>query len=331
MARVYIGIPTWNRPDLVKDAINSAVAQTLTDLRVVVSDNASSGVVTEEIEAFVHSLGDPRVSFVKQPINCGEGGQAAYFLSECCEDYIIILHDDDRLEPELVAAAVDRLDNEPTVDFFSSSQYLFDEQGAVLDKETRAFNARLQRDELVDGPVDNILDLVLFRMMFALSGTVFRTSTLRECGLEDDFGGYPFDLSVMLRQAENSKRVWWDSRRLVGYRWHDNQGHRENCWDFNERIISGLMKLMEARRFTGRTERLRRWKLAFSYQRYAYIKFVEGRAGDGYRYLFKAIRVDPLRFHLWAYVGIALFIPFLIPRIWGKRVTRVEAKSESTV
>lgn len=329
MARVYIGIPTWNRPDLAKNAIRSAVTQTFADIRIVVSDNDSPGSVAEEVEEFVRSLKDPRITFFKQPRNCGESGQSQYFLDKCNEDYIIFLHDDDRLEPNLVAAAVERLDHDPSVDFFSSNQYLFDEQGTVLEEETRSYNSSLLRDQLVDGPVDNILELVMERMTFALSGTVFRASTLRECGLEDDGGGYPFDLSVLLRQAENNKRVWWDSRKLLGYRWHANQGHRVNCWEFNERTVGGLMKLMEVRRFTGRPERLRRWKLAFAYRRYAYIKFVEGRTGDGYRYLAKAVCVDPLRYQLWGYVGIAFFLPFLIPRIWGGRVTLAEPDPES--
>lgn len=321
MAKVFIGIPTWNRPDLVRDAINSASAQTFADLRIVVSDNCSPGSVAQEVEAYVRSLGDPRIAFVQQPRNCGENGQSQYFLRECSEEYIIILHDDDRLEPDLVATAVERLDSEPSVDFFSSNQYLFDEQGLILEQETARYNTWLLRDQLEDGPVDDILEIILERLTFGLSGSVFRAHTLRECGLEDFPGSYPFDFNVILRQAENRKRVWWDSRKLVGYRWHAGQARKASCWEYNERHITSFKKLLETREFSGRPERLRRWLLAFAYRRYAYIRFVAGEAREGYRYLGKALQQDPLRWQLWGYVGIALLTPFMIRRIWGHQVT----------
>ena len=321
MARALIGIPTWNRPGFVKEAIASACAQTFTDIRVLVSDNCSPGTVGQEINQFIQSLNDPRVEFVRQPENCGENGQSHFFLRECKEEYIVFLHDDDRLEPDLIARAVDRLDNDPSVDFFSCNQYLFDEQGNILEGETEKYNKWLMRDKLPDGPIDNILELVLERLMFGLCGSVFRTRTLRQCGLDDSVDAFPFDFNVILRQAENRKRVWWDSRKLVGYRWHAGQARKVSCWEYDERHITGFMRLLEARTFSGRAERLRRWLLAFSYRRYAYIRFVSGEAGEGYRYLGNALRQDPLRWRLWAYVGMAVVLPFLIRPIWGNRVT----------
>lgn len=321
MARVLIGIPTWNRPALVREAILSAQAQTFTDIRILVSDNDSGPEVAGEIAAFVASLEDPRIEFVQQLENCGENGQTQYLLEQCVEDYMMVLHDDDRLEPDLLAAAVACLDQHPEIDLFSTNQYLFDEAGDLLEAETASYNAELMRDRLVEGEIEGMLELVLQRMMFALSGSLFRTESLRECGLEDSPDTYPFDFNVMLRQAENGKRVWWDSRKLVGFRWHAGQARKTSFWEFNESHIKGFMRIVEPRRYTGGAESKRRWLLAFSYRRYAYIQFVAGRYLDGYRYLGKAVKEDPLHWRLWVYVGFALAFPFLIKPLWGGRTT----------
>ena len=63
MARVFVGIPTLNRPQWVQDAVNSVCAQTLDDFRLVVSDNASDGDAPDVVADFVRKLADPRVRF----------------------------------------------------------------------------------------------------------------------------------------------------------------------------------------------------------------------------------------------------------------------------
>ena len=55
--RVSIGIPTLNRPDLVKAALSTVLSQSHRDLEVMVVDNGSTH---ETIDA-LHELSDPRV------------------------------------------------------------------------------------------------------------------------------------------------------------------------------------------------------------------------------------------------------------------------------
>jgi glycosyltransferase involved in cell wall biosynthesis len=57
MVTVTIGIPTYNRPDWLRQAIRSALVQTVEDFRVLVSDNASD----EETRMVVESFDDERI------------------------------------------------------------------------------------------------------------------------------------------------------------------------------------------------------------------------------------------------------------------------------
>ena len=59
---VSICIPTYNRAEMVADAIRSALSQTYPALDVVVVDNASNDRTAE----VVASLADPRLRFVPE-------------------------------------------------------------------------------------------------------------------------------------------------------------------------------------------------------------------------------------------------------------------------
>ena len=321
---VFVGIATWNRPKMVKDAINSVVSQSFTNFRCIVSDNASNPEHSQLVKQYVDGLDDPRVSFYQQPVNCGENGQCRWFLDQCKEKYFLFLHDDDLLEPELIEAALQILESNHQVDFFTSNQYLFDEPGHVLETVTREYNTGLMRDGLSDGIVDKPLERELLRGVFGLSGTVFRTESVRECGLEDASDTYPFDFNVMLRQVERGKQPWWDNRKLVGYRWHEGQESKQNNWEFNERHIRGYMKILEARNFSGQAGKIRNFLLAFSYRRYAYILLSKGQWRNGHRYLRRGVLLDPLNMPAWIYLGFASLLPFLVKPIWSKKITFAE-------
>src|SRR5665213_1785921 len=110
MTKIFIGIPTYNRPVMVRDTILSIQAQTFGDYRVIVSDNVSDGDTADQIERFVTGLGDDRFTFVRQAENGGEYGQGRFFLRQSADcELFMILHDDDVLLPEYLAEGVSRL------------------------------------------------------------------------------------------------------------------------------------------------------------------------------------------------------------------------------
>src|SRR5690242_9782613 len=125
--RVTVALPTYNRSALLREALDSVLAQTFTDFVVVVSDNAS----TDETPDVVASYGDPRIVYRRQGRNIGWIANFNSALSGAETDYGIFLSDDDLLRPDLLARAVEVLDAHPGVGIFHSAFDIIDASGTV--------------------------------------------------------------------------------------------------------------------------------------------------------------------------------------------------------
>jgi glycosyltransferase involved in cell wall biosynthesis len=321
---VFVGIPTRNRPRLVREAIQSVLAQTHAKFAVVVSDNQSTPAAAADVERYVREIADPRLSYYLQPADGGEYGQGRYLIERCREDYFVILHDDDRLEPEYLAYAVGVMQSDRQLAFFSTSQYVIDEDGYHLPQITRAYNRGEGRHRLKDGRIENVLELFMRHGgVFSISGTVFRSAAVRSAGLVDPDceGLYPFEYNVFLRQAEHGARAYYSRRQLVAYRQHPGTMRNYARPFFNRTMMRTLITILERRRFSGKPEWSRRRLLAAVCRNYGYIMYVAGERRACYSFLARAIGLYPLSPRTWIYTAIALVLPFLIPRLWGPSVT----------
>lgn len=93
--KISILLPTRNRLDLLKLAIESVRLQEYSDWEIVVSDNASD----DDIGAYVQSLGDPRIRCrrFEQLVPVTDNWNAA--LEAATGEYFVMLGDDDALVP----------------------------------------------------------------------------------------------------------------------------------------------------------------------------------------------------------------------------------------
>ncbi|MEY2513161.1 MAG: hypothetical protein QOJ89_519 [bacterium] len=108
---VSIAIPTYNRRTKLERAIASALAQSHEDLEVVVTDNASSDG-TDELLARL-AAADGRLRVVRQSSNRGMVANlnAAFALAQ--GSYVMLLSDDDWLDPRCIATALALLGERP--------------------------------------------------------------------------------------------------------------------------------------------------------------------------------------------------------------------------
>jgi glycosyltransferase involved in cell wall biosynthesis len=106
---VSVIIPSFNRAHCVGVAINSALAQTLSALEVIVIDDGSSDGTADLVSA----INDPRVRFLRHDANRGASAARNTGLAHACGRYIALLDSDDVWLPEKLAAQVELLEGAP--------------------------------------------------------------------------------------------------------------------------------------------------------------------------------------------------------------------------
>lgn len=99
MPKISIIIPTHNRPEMLENAIKSAMSQTITDLEIIVVDDGSSQPVNI-------SLLDSRVLIHRHESPKGASAARNTGISLASSKYIAFLDDDDTITPDFAEQMV---------------------------------------------------------------------------------------------------------------------------------------------------------------------------------------------------------------------------------
>jgi len=127
-ADVTVGIPTFNRADLLRRAMESVLAQTYTNFTIIVSDNASE----DDTAAVVKSFADERVQYRPLERNIGRAANTNRLIELADSEFLLLLGDDDKLHPEHLRRTVDVLKREPAVGIVHTGFSVFDGSGRTL-------------------------------------------------------------------------------------------------------------------------------------------------------------------------------------------------------
>jgi glycosyltransferase involved in cell wall biosynthesis len=308
---VFIGIPTFNRPELVVATVQSVRRQSLTDYQVVVSDNCSRSDAAERVRRYVESIGDPRFRFHQQPSNGGEYAQGRYFMKASeGADYLMILHDDDVIDPELLARAVAVLDERPEIDLFVANCWVTDHDGQMSPDATRQYLAEHGRCSRPAGEFD-ILDHHLATGFTPISGTVFRRDALVRSGFVDPAGegNFPFECDLFLRLGDIRAKGWFMPAQLLSIRFHEGSLRRTLRLMDNPAVVRPMLRLLQQRRYSGWLERRRRVVVSRLQRADALIHLRQGHRKAARKRLAEACRSNPLSPKGWGTRLLAWWSP----------------------
>lgn len=153
---VSVLMPTYNRAWLLKQSLESVLAQTWSDFEVVISDNASS----DDTERLVKSYRDERIVYWRNQENIGWQRNMWQVLSLAKGDLMGFLPDDDLMMPENLASKVAVFTQYPNVGLVHSKYHVIDENGKIIQPDT---NWKHGPDRTVDAvePGANVLKALL--------------------------------------------------------------------------------------------------------------------------------------------------------------------------
>jgi glycosyltransferase involved in cell wall biosynthesis len=213
---VSIVIPTLNRPDYLRAALASVVAQSHRNLEIVVQDNASAA----DPAAVVESFDDPRISYFR---NATRMNQTENMVSACMKArgrYIAVLCDDDLWHPDFVRDLVAPLEVDSDIVISFCDHYIIDSAGRVDDAVTAKVTRTFQRHRLARGihrPFDDIA--IVYRSIPGVSAAVLRRDVIAwdEIPLDMPYG---LDLYLAYVAARTQKACYYEPRRLAQLRYH---------------------------------------------------------------------------------------------------------------
>jgi len=209
---VSIVIPTYNRAKHVILTLKSALAQTYSNLEVIVQDNASDLDLTTTIEA----LGDPRVRYFRNERNLGATRNFALGLGRATGEFVGLLADDDLIDPRFVEKLVSPLVTHPDAVVSFCNFWIIDETDAVNPAKTELLGRYFGMHVIPEGyhPDCEIFALE-YRAIGIVSGALLRRSAANWAALPAEISLHVSDLYHMYLAASTRKGCCYVPERLT--------------------------------------------------------------------------------------------------------------------
>jgi glycosyltransferase involved in cell wall biosynthesis len=301
---VSILISSFNSEKYIKEAVDSALAQTYPNLEVVVIDAAS----TDRTPEIMKTYSDPRVRFLEhgyEPIVKTRNE----LIKAAKGDYLTFLDSDDIYLPDRVAREADFLEkNAEYGAVYCDLRYFFDGHPEKLYRHQYYF------------PSGDLLSELLPRMFITNTTFMFRRSILEKVPGYDESLGLVEDWDFFLKLSHAGVRIAFLPEDLVRYRlrWdsHTNFAKQAAIQQSAVNIFEGLngrMSEEERKKYD-----MPRWR-AERKSRLAIALFSQGRKQDALREIKGAYHLSPRMLYLLI-AGLVAFpaalLRFVIERAW---------------
>lgn len=200
---VSICIPTYNRPELLREAVRSCVNQTFGDFEIVITDNSDS----DASERLIRQLGDPRINYHRNGKNIGGAGNFAKALSLAKGKYVKWLMDDDLMKPAFLSLTVAALESHPSAGIAMAPMDLIDAHGRHITPRFYVFRTMhyRYRYQFGDGLIDRkrlLRDFLTRDYPCSVpSALLFRKEFFDRYGGNDPAADFAQDLDLCMRAA----------------------------------------------------------------------------------------------------------------------------------
>lgn len=237
---VSIVIPTYNRPDYLKQAINSAVKQTYRNIEIIVSDNCS----LESPQKIVESFGDSRIRFFRQAKNVGMFANQMYAFKMAQGKYVASLHDDDMWNEDFLEKLVPPLEENSDAILAFCDQYIMDAQSKIDYAVTEEYTRSYKRNCLKQGVHQPFYEIaVVDKSVPTAAACLIRNEFVDWDSIPQEVDGL-WDLYLAYLCSRSGHGAYYHPERLTRYRAHEQTDtNRSGSRDIQAKIRKGTAEM----------------------------------------------------------------------------------------
>jgi len=249
-------IPTFNRPAFLEQAVQSVLAQTVSDYEIVIIDNGSE----ERFQARIQDLRrfGPQISTYRFSSSRGVSEARNFGLEKATGDYILFLDDDDLLHPKMLEANLQVFTNNPGADIVTCLSNAFIDRSSPEHSLQVGWRERVADLLKVTYPLNHPYYAQLKRIPF--SALLHFTLIINSCLVKKDCLKnirFPEDLTVgedtyvWLELASQGYDIVLNRQVCAYVRFHPHSSRLNMDYDdasikfFNKVLSSGMLRNRE--------------------------------------------------------------------------------------
>ena len=213
---VTVGIPTLRRLPYLIEAVDAALAQTWSNLEVLVSDDGDRPEIREW--CLRRAQDDARLRYQRNATRLGLAGNWNAIVSSASGEFVALPGDDDRLLPEFVERLMAAASAETAVVF--CNHHIIDGQGRRVPEDTERIERRYHRHDLARGRVADPA-VCAWQLAICPSAVLIRRRELLRLGFRDELNSP--DVEFFIRLAGESARFDFVPDRLSEFRFHGEE------------------------------------------------------------------------------------------------------------
>lgn len=211
-----ISMPVYERKEFFRDALESALNQTV-KCKVIVIDNCSSHDYFEQI------CKEKGVTYYRNDRNIGLAPNFARGFELATTKYVTNLQDDDLLSPDYVEAFVNAVENHPDLDIFFTDFVRLTPNGKLPHHHTLPFGYMENGDKVIEYGIK-------YKLGFPYISSAIKRTNVN--GFDKYDGGGSYDWAWLYSNA-NHFSFYGDSRKLYAFRQHEMQHTQKNSVHYN--------------------------------------------------------------------------------------------------
>ncbi|HBY61452.1 MAG TPA: hypothetical protein DEH78_16645 [Solibacterales bacterium] len=217
MSQATFVLPVYNGTRYLREAIDSVLAQSVSDWTLLIVDDCSS----DRPEAIVSAYRDARIRFVRNSANLGLYGTLVRTIPEADSPWISIIMQDDRLKPEYLREMVRLSEQYPAAQAIWAGMDCVDGAGALVEPGPKTG----REEPIAPGPA-SWRGTLAQGCMWTISGSFTRKQLYQSMPFRTDLP-HCGDYEWLLRAIREVLFVYWEYP-LVDIRLHEGQASTGN-------------------------------------------------------------------------------------------------------